>query len=83
VKKRSKRGLHRRYGRATALQAYNLKTGKVVKPGSTVTDFRGDKVKFLYATRANETGRDGKVLVKDWGDFGHEYYARVYGLGVR
>ena len=25
----------------------------------------GDKVRFLYATRANDTSRDGKVLVKE------------------
>ena len=55
-------------------------TGNEVKPGNTITDFRGNLAIFIAATRANEDGRDGKVRVG--GEYGVEYYARVFNLEV-
>lgn len=69
------------------LKAYRMADGTEVRPGDTVTDFRGDTAVFHAATRANDPdgqnslGRDGKVQVG--GQFGPEYYARVFGLTVR
>jgi hypothetical protein len=58
-------------------------SGKVVNPGDTVVDFRGDKSIFLEVTRAPEVGRDAKVYVKDLaGGWKQEFYARVFDLTV-
>lgn len=66
------------------LNAYNTKTGNLVKLGDEVTDFRGDTATLVTLERANEIGRDGKVVVQypdaDRQDYG---YARVWDLEVR
>lgn len=48
-----------------------------IKPGETVYDGDGEAGTLDCVTRANEIGRDGKVVVD-----GREYYARVWGLRV-
>jgi len=55
--------------------------------GDTVLSFRGEPAKLLHLSRANETGRDGKVVVAWLGDRGEtqgqcEYYAGVFNLTV-
>jgi hypothetical protein len=55
--------------------------------GDTVLSFRGEAAKLLHLSRANETGRDGKVVVAWLGDRGEtqgqcEYYAGVFNLTV-
>lgn len=76
------RALRRRYGRAgIGLQAVIKATGKPVKPGAAVTNFRGEKWKLVRPTRANDEGRDGKVLVKK-GAWEQEFYAGVFDLAV-
>ena len=64
------------------LQAVNKKTGTAVKPGSTVTDFRGEKWKLVKATRARSEGHEGKVLVKK-GTWEQEFFAGVFDLDVK
>lgn len=61
----------------TTRTAYRLANNRPTDIGSTVTDFRGDTGILESVTRANEDGRDGKVVVD-----GREYYARVWGLRV-
>jgi hypothetical protein len=59
------------------LRAYR-KDGREVRPGDTVTDFRGDTGTFQYATRAPGGHRTGKVMVS-----GGETYMTVWDLVVR
>lgn len=66
------------------LNAYNTKTGNLVKLGDEVTDFRGDTATLVMLERANEIGRDGKVVVQYPGAYRKDYgYARVWDLEVR
>ncbi len=65
--------------RLPRLVTRNLTTGKEVKKGDWVKDFRGDTATFQRAVRGNSPGRDGKVLVDDCQQ---EFYARIYGLSV-
>ncbi len=69
------------------MKAIDTKTGKEVKAGDTVTDFRGDKATFVRCVRAPEPGKTGKVAVmrKNGTDdqaWENEYYMSVYGLKV-
>jgi hypothetical protein len=88
--KRRVHALRRRYGHAGGpLQAVVKATGKAVKPGAAVVDFRGDKWKLVRPTRANEGGRDGKVLVRAVrvgellsSGWEQEFYAGVFDLAV-
>lgn len=63
------------------------RTGAIIEPGDTVTDFRGNTARLAVADRAREPGRTGKVIV-DWSDpsdenrsFGY-YYDTVFSLAV-
>jgi hypothetical protein len=56
--------------------------GHLVKPGDTVTDFRGDTATFVRATRAQGGGKTGKVLTRDANGHERELYDRVYNLTV-
>jgi len=67
-----------------SLVAIHRLTGRVVRSGETVRDFRGDEWTFLHPSRANEPGRDGKVVVRDpTADWEQEFYARVFDLVVQ
>ena len=59
------------------LKTIDKKTGNVVKKGDVVFDFRGDAGTFDIATRAEEFGKSGKVVVS-----GRETYDRVWNLQV-
>jgi hypothetical protein len=61
------------------LRAYRASDGTEVRPGDTVTDFRGDRAVFERATRAPDGHRTGKVCTTDGG----EVYMSVYSLVVR
>lgn len=52
--------------------------GIIVKEGTEVQNFRGEKRIFTRALRAREEGRSGKVMVG-----GQEFYDHVWGLTVR
>lgn len=54
------------------------KDGREVRPGDTVTNFRGAAGTFERATRAPDAGRTGKVMVS-----GGETYMTVWDLEVR
>lgn len=60
------------------LRAFRKSDGTEVRPGDTVTDFRGETGTFQCATRAPDGGRTGKVTVS-----GREFYQTVWGLEVR
>jgi hypothetical protein len=59
------------------LRAYRA-DGTEVRPGDTVTSFRGEDHVFKRATRAPDAGRTGKVETS-----AGEYYQGVYSLTVR
>jgi hypothetical protein len=40
----------------------NTETGDEIQPGTTVEDFRGEPVTFLYVSRLPEPGKSGKVM---------------------
>lgn len=61
------------------LRAYDETTGKEIKQGDTITDFRGDKHVFKMATRARNDYKSGKVCTAD----NHEYYDRVFNIIVK
>lgn len=76
------------------LQAFDATTGKLVKVGDKVLDFRGDVAYFAGCARVNSEsvdGRSGKVYVasrkkdvKEAGKgFGVAYYDKVFNLVVR
>ena len=70
------------------LNAYAEGTTTRVQVGATVTDFRGDTATLERLERANERGRDGKVVVRyeddEEGNPQRGYhYAKVWGLEVR
>lgn len=61
------------------LKAYDEKTGKEIKQGDTITDFRGDKHIFERASRARTEYKSGKVCTAD----NREYYDRVFNIIVK
>ena len=65
------------------LKAYDRKTGKEVKVGEIIYDFRGEKAILKSLDRAEEIGRSGKISVQEYGYTNwHTYYDRVYNLRV-
>lgn len=64
------------------MKAVRLPFGKPVAEGDEVVDFRGDKWKFVSPSRANEEGRDGKIIVERDG-MRRELYASVFDLAVK
>jgi hypothetical protein len=64
------------------LKTTHEKTGKLIKPGDEVTDFRGDKWTFCGASRAREIGRSGKVTAKREDGWSQEFYDGVFSLIV-
>jgi hypothetical protein len=76
------------------LKAYDVKTGREVKQGDVVVDFRGAKSYFAGCARANRInvdGRSGKVYVSSTKKgvkeaakgFGVAYYDKVFDLVVK
>ncbi len=61
------------------LKAYDEITGKEIKKGDIITDFRGDKDTFEMPSRARTEYRSGKVCTKE----GREYYDRVFNIIVK
>jgi hypothetical protein len=61
----------------TRLQAFSAQD-EPVQVGDAVTSSRRENDTLGHVSRANEPGRDGKVIVN-----GREHYARVWGLTVR
>ena len=57
------------------------KDGNIIKPGDTITDFRGDQTTFHSVSRPPQEGRTAKVLVGT-DDGLREYYCTVFGLTV-
>lgn len=53
-------------------------SGKVVKPGDTVTDHRGDTWEFSTILRAPGKGSTGKIIV----DGNNVFYPQVFGLKI-
>jgi len=80
------------------LAVYKIGTNDQVKPGDTITSFRGEKATLIRATRASMPGKSGKVLVQ-WDEnqpndfdlklgswppgFQMEYYSNVFDLDVQ
>lgn len=58
------------------------RNGRVVKPGSTIIDFRGDKATFLAVTRGPLPGKSAKVWVEADGSK-RELYCTVFDLTVQ
>ncbi|MBS6464936.1 MAG: hypothetical protein KH436_08415 [Firmicutes bacterium] len=66
------------------LKAYHKETGKEIKKGDIIKDFRNDENIFIMATRATKPGKAGKVLVKSTeGSYEAEYYATVFNLIIK
>ncbi len=63
------------------MKAYDERIG-TVKPGDTVTDFRGVPATLVSIDRANDYGHDGKVTVERDGGYRQQYYAGVFNLRV-
>ena len=61
------------------LKTYDERTGKEIKAGDTITDFRGDKHIFKMASRARTECKSGKVCTTD----NREYYDKVFRLIVK
>ncbi len=61
------------------LKAYDEVTGKEIKKGDIIIDFRGDKSIFERASRARTQGKSGKICTAD----GYEYYDRVFNIIVK
>lgn len=60
------------------LKVYDITTGKEIKKGDIITNFRGDKETFIMATRASYPGHSGKIIANDI-----ERYDRVFNLIVK
>lgn len=65
------------------LKVYDERTDEEVKPGDTLTDFRGDKVVFLRATRERIIGKSGKVYVELPNGSRMEFYDKVFNVVVK
>jgi predicted DNA-binding protein YlxM (UPF0122 family) len=71
------------------LKVFSIAKGRPeVKPGDTITSFRGDKALLIRATRAAAYGLSGKVLVHWLSDEPGvqrqmEYYDKVFDLDVQ
>lgn len=61
------------------LRAYDETTGKEIKQGEVITDFRGDKHIFKMASRARGDYKSGLVCTTD----NREYYDRVFNIIVK
>lgn len=61
------------------LMAYDETTGKEIKQGEVIIDFRGDKHIFKMATRARGEYKSGLVCTTD----NREYYDRVFNIIVK
>lgn len=61
------------------LKAYDETTGKEIKKGDMITDFRGEKHIFQMASRARSEGKSGKICTTDH----REYYDRVFNIIVK
>ena len=61
------------------LRAYDETTGKEIKQGDTITDFRGETHIFSMASRARTEYKSGKVCTTD----NREYYDRVFNIIVK
>lgn len=64
------------------LKAYDRTTGKEVKVGDMVTDFRGEQGILLELTRAEGVGYSGKVYVQASNGSKWEVYDNCYNLRV-
>lgn len=62
-------------------QLIDSKTKKVIKPGATITDFRGDKSVFTSISKVPNIGSSGKILVKN-GSLQREYFPNVFGCEI-
>lgn len=60
------------------LKAYDEITGKEIKKGDTIINFRGDKSTFIMPTRERTEYRSGKVVTTDG-----EYYDGVFNIIVK
>ena len=61
------------------LKAFDEKTGKEIKKGNEITDFRGEKHIFEMATRARMGHKSGKVCTAN----NREYYDSVFNIIVK
>lgn len=61
------------------LKAYDEKTGKEIKAGDIITDFRGEQHIFVRASKARTECKSGKVCTAD----NREYYDRVFNIIVK
>ncbi len=61
------------------LKVFDEKTGKEIKKGDEITDFRGEKHFFKRADRARTENKSGKICTAD----NREYYDKVFGLIVK
>lgn len=61
------------------LKVYDETTGKEIKQGEIITDFRGNKHILKMATRVRTDYKSGKVCTTD----NREYYDRVFNLIVK
>jgi hypothetical protein len=75
--------------RIVAMVAVTKDGGRLISEGDTITtaDARGDRARFVHASRPTVPGKSGKVVVQ-WleGDRANgtrcEYYAHIFGLRV-
>lgn len=63
------------------MYATDNRTGRTLRSGDEVTDFRGTPAVFHRATRAPSTGKSGKIEVQQ-NDRRQEYYDRVFAVTV-
>lgn len=73
-----------RYERTQA-RLIHRETGEEIRPGDTVTDFRGNEVTFCYISRLPEPGKSGKIILSDTPDnpfAQREYYPTVVGARI-
>lgn len=61
------------------LKAYDETTGKEIKQGDIITDFRGEKHIFKRASRVREDYKSGKICTTN----DREYYDRVFNIIVK
>lgn len=62
------------------MRLIHRKTGKEVKTGETVTDFRGDKAKIVSFSKPHKPASSGKVLVETSAGHQGEYYVSVFDM---